>query len=470
MGLGHVHLKSGDFKAAEKAFRQALRKRKKYAPALNGLGLVFRNTDKMLDWAIKYFRSAYQADRGYIEAYENLAHVYRTIGDTKELDTYQKLVKVDPLHSDAWYQIGRIYTYGAAGRNRNAQKAEASYRRQLTVEPQHVGARTNLGRFLRESGQMDEALAMLNPVAVTSNTYQRRALLELVEIHQSARDHDLAEALLNTYVEGLESNEQAIYFDLSLVAIGEELTGFLKAAEEERIALSEAFWAGRDPAPATDANERWIEHCRRVMWRMRCEHYGGHVFPWDARGEVYVRYGRPDHVSSSDDIRFETDPEVLAVKDRQINQAGGALQHLLLSRRMINVYGGKPGLDDRETLTTILGYPVYPVRGIWEYWIFTNVGRGVEVTFVQDRTPGPFKFAEMPHASDGLWADEITGLNPYSEPGIETFDGLRENKPRTEIQFGSNLTWQHMNPGLVIHRVALRTPEGVRAGFRHGPS
>ena len=158
VGLGHVHLKAGNLKEAEKAFRQALRKRKNYAPALNGLGLVFRDTDKMLDWAIKYFRSAYQADRGYVEAYYNLAQTYREIGDTKELDTYKRLVKVDPHHSDAWFQIGRIYKGGKAGRYRNARKAEEAYRRQLEVNPQHFGARTYLGQIMKESGRTDEAL------------------------------------------------------------------------------------------------------------------------------------------------------------------------------------------------------------------------------------------------------------------------------------------------------------------------
>ena len=231
VGLGHVYLANGDLKAAEKAFRRALRWRKNYAPALNGLGLVFWNTDKMLDWAIKYFRSAYQADRGYIEAYENLAQAYRTIGDTKELDTYQELVKVDPLHSDARFQIGRIYTFGEAGRYRNAQKAEAAYRRQLEVNPQHFGARTYLGQILKESGRTDEALALLKAVAVTPNAYQRRALLEMAEVHQTARDHDLAEAPLDAYVKGLAPEEQAVYYDLSLVATGDELTRFEAAAQ-----------------------------------------------------------------------------------------------------------------------------------------------------------------------------------------------------------------------------------------------
>ena len=471
VGLGHVYLKRGNLKDAEKAFRKALRKQKDYPPALNGLGLVFRNTDKMLDWAIRYFRSAYQADRSYIEAYLNLAEVYREIGDTKELDTYVKLVKVDPSHSDAWFQIGRIYTFGTAGRYRNGRKAEEAYRRQLEVNPRHYGARTYLGQLLKESGRTNEALGMLKPVAGTPNVYRRRALLELAEVHQTARDHDFADAPLDAYIEGLEPEERAVYYDLSLVAIGRDLSRFQEAALDERQALSEAFWAGRDPAPATAANERWIEHCRRVAYAR--EHFSEYEFPWDARGEVYVRYGRPDHISASENIRFETDPRVLAVKDRLMNQAGEALPHLLLSRRMVSFYrtmdgSVEKGMDDQKTLSTILGYPVYPVRGVWEYWIYSKVGGGVEVTFVQEYRPGPYKYAEMPHAGSAIWVDEITGRNPGTT--------LLTDEPRDEIihpsidtSIKSNLIWQRMNPGLVMHRVARKTPEIYEQDFATAP-
>lgn len=471
VGLGQVYLKRDDLKEAEKAFRKALRNDKDYAPALNGLGLVFRNTDRMLDWAIKYFRSAYQADRGYIEAYINLAQVYREIGDTKELDTYERLVIVNPEHADAWFQIGRIYTHGEAGRYRNAGKAEDAYRQQLEVNAGHFGARTYLGQLLKESGRTDEALAMLKPVVGAPNAFQRKALLELAEVHQSARDHDLADTPLDAYIEGLEPEERAVYYDLSLVAIGEDLTRFQEAAGQERKALSEAFWAGRDPAPVTAANERWIEHCRRVAYAR--EYFGGHQFPWDARGEVYVRYGKPDHISASENIRFETQPNVLAVKDRLMNQAGEALQHLLLSRRMVSFYrqmdgSTEKGMDDQATLSTILGYPVYPVRGVWEYWIYTNVGGGVEVTFVQERTPGPYKYAEMPHAGALVWVDEITGRDPRvtmltDEPKDVVIH------PSVDTSTKSNLIWQRMNPGIVMHRVARKTPEIYEQDFATAP-
>ena len=466
VALGHVYLKTGDLKEAEKSFRHALRRRNNYAPALNGLGLVLRNTDKMTDWAIRYFRSAYQADRGYIEAYENLAQAYRTIGDTRELDTYQKLVKIDPLHLDAWFQIGRIYTHGEAGRYRNAHKAEAAYRRQLEVNPQHFGARTYLGQVLKESRRTEEALAMLKPVVGTPNAYQRRALLEMAEVHQTARDHDLANGPLDAYIDGLPTEEQAVFYDLSLVTNGDELTRFESAPEGERRALSEAFWAGRDPAPATVANERWIEHCRRVAYAR--EHYGDHAFPWDARGEVYVRYGRPDHVSSSADIRFETDPGVLAVKDRLMNQAGVALPPLLLSRRMVSFFGGEIGMDDEKTLSTILGYPVYPVRGVWEYWIYADLGVGVEVTYVQEYTPGPFNYAMMPQVNAPVWVDDVTGQAVTQMLGTESACIEFEN-PSADSQTKSNLIWQRMNPTIIMHRVARKTPEVYEQDFATAP-
>ena len=79
---------------------------------------------------------------------------------------------------------------------------------------------------MKESGRTDEALAMLKAVVDTPNAYQRRALLELAEVHQAARDHDLADRRWTRSWRALEPEERAVYYDLSLVAIGDELTRF----------------------------------------------------------------------------------------------------------------------------------------------------------------------------------------------------------------------------------------------------
>ena len=479
VGLGHAYLAQDSLKAAEDAFRNALRRKKNYPQALNGLGLVFRQTPKGMQWAIKYFRKAIQADKTYEEAYYSLAQTYLDVGNTRALDTYKKLVKVVPDHPDAWFQIGKIHTDGIGTLYRDSKKAETSYRRQLEVNQRHFGARYRLGLVLIEGGQDEEGTELLQTVVDTPNVYQRRGVLALAERYQARRKYDRSELLFDAYIEGLDSKEQEPYHDLSLVVEGEDLRRFRDSSRDQWKLLSDRFWAGRDPAPVTAANERRIEHCRRVAYARG--HFGEHKFPWDDRGEVYVRYGEPDHVSSSVEVRFETDPRVVAVKDRLTTQAGRALGPLLMERaglsgedmgdtmvdgkkaipvgsastirrqiaetghRLVSVpkddvvAKGASKAADLAGASSILGWPVYPVVDkAWEYWIYTDVGPGIEVTFVQAYYPGPFSFVEMPF-------------------GIGASDG-------TIVR-----TWRRMNPRVVLNSVAAKTPEVYRPDFATGP-
>ena len=68
VGLGHIFLKHGELDSAEVMFRQALRKRKRYAPAFNGLGLTYRDRPKQLRNAINAFRDALRADKQYVRS------------------------------------------------------------------------------------------------------------------------------------------------------------------------------------------------------------------------------------------------------------------------------------------------------------------------------------------------------------------------------------------------------------------
>ena len=74
--------------------------------------------------------------------------------------------------------------------------------------------------------------------------------------------------------------------------------------------------------PVTEANERLLEHYRRVAFAL--ENFGTYASPWDDRGNAYIRYGDPDHVSRSNDLRLERDARVLAVKEALISQAAEA--------------------------------------------------------------------------------------------------------------------------------------------------
>ncbi len=416
VGLGHIHLARGDLDAAEAMFRQALRKKKRFAPAFNGLGLVLGRRPKSLRRAIDAFRNALRADKAYVEAQYNLAETYRRFGSSETLGAYRKVVKMDSGHPDALFRIGVIEE--AKGEYGKAEKAFLS---QISVNPHHYEARLRLGIVLKMQGRTDRAIVELRPVVQKPNRHERRAVLELANIHQRRRDFERSQALFEAYINRLEPDEQRLYYDLSLVSnaaddSGAESLDELKAAAEE-------FWVWQDPAPASAANERLVEHYRRVA--VARENHGKHKFPWDDRGEVYVRFGEPDHVSRSGDVRFETDPRVLVVKDRLTVSAGAA--------------GAKLMKDEARSLgdvakSSILGRPVYPVSGIWEYWIYVNVGSGIEMTFVQPNFPGPYEFARMP-----LGTGRITRI------------------------------WQRMNPKTVLLNQVARQPTAYRPTFATGP-
>ncbi|MEM1268663.1 MAG: GWxTD domain-containing protein [Bacteroidota bacterium] len=72
---------------------------------------------------------------------------------------------------------------------------------------------------------------------------------------------------------------------------------YIKEAETdtEKAKRFQAFWDRRDPTPGTERNERMEEYYYRVSYAD--EEYGRFGKGWlTDRGEVYILYGRPDHV------------------------------------------------------------------------------------------------------------------------------------------------------------------------------
>ena len=107
------------------------------------------------------------------------------------------------------------------------------------------------------------------------------------------------------------------------------------------------WWRTQDPLPASEVNERMMEHVRRVEYAL--EHYVCITCPvgYDARGEIYVRYGAPERMTR---IVFD-DPLLIDA----IYQPGVAVS---------------PG-DFPEN----------------EFWRYLNIDRDAYFLFVQDGKP-----------------------------------------------------------------------------------
>ena len=175
-------------------------------------------------------------------------------------------------------------------------------------------------------------------------------------------------------------------------------------------------------------------------------HFSEGQKPWDKRGEIYIRYGPPAHVSKSNDVRYETDADVVKVKERLLmgltpeahKEIIARMGRLRTSTRDVQYQGEDAGAlviadfesidyelnpnrtffgggadrndgqyyDDKQDshrdrdagMTNIRGFPIFPIDGStrWEYWIYPDVAGGIEVVFTALDSRGAFGFPEMP--------------------------------------------------------------------------
>lgn len=96
-------------------------------------------------------------------------------------------------------------------------------------------------------------------------------------------------------IDRLSVREQQIFQPLRLLMNRYQMRQYLMLpTPEKRAEWVERFWIEMDPTPTTDVNERRLDHEKRVMGTRA-------LFPregapgWDRRGEIWIRFGPPDH-------------------------------------------------------------------------------------------------------------------------------------------------------------------------------
>ncbi len=431
-GLGHVYLKRAELDKARGAFRKAERYARKLPEAYNGLGMVYAQEKGQWVRAIDYFCRALAERPNYVEAQYHIGMIHLNLLNRDAIKSFTRVVEMNPNHLDAYYRLGYLYEMDLL------KKSEATgfYEKQLEISPGHKEAMWRLGQLYRSLSRTDQAAKTLSHLMRTEGANQRQYMLELAEVYLERREYDKAETLFDTYLANLLEAERRPYDDISLIA-GEELENFNKTTGPARKVFLEQFWKRRDPTPITDVNERRVEHFRRVTFAL--EHYGEGVMPWDRRGEVYVRYGEPDHLSASGARAREFPAPVRAVKQRLINLADWAAEILLkdyanadgdstdatyrgagadrarrqlegqASRLRIRTRRNRGGEEVRQRaesemviggLAPFLGRPVFPIQDqrAWEYWTYVGVGGGIEIVFrqVPGAPKGVFDYAVLP--------------------------------------------------------------------------
>ena len=423
--LGHAYLKVKDFDAAGQAFGRARKLDPGLPDACVGQGLVYVE----------------RPARG-MAAYYNFR---RAVGAAKQA------IRIDSTYAPAYRLLGTIY----ARFDEDYDKAVEYFTRYLDLVPGNLDGLYPFGLACVQTGQYERIDHYITP-RIDVQPHQIDLLPLVAQAHFFQERYEGALEVFERYLQKLDGAERQLYTDISLIASQKEIQDYRATSGDARIAYLEQFWARRDPDILSSINERIIEHYRRVWYARTFFSYNAH--PWDRRGEVYIRYGEPDHRSRSTRRHFTQSSAVEVVRNRMAATLYGPEAAYLTftgpifpvrARRSASAavrFGedrSEPGAEDLEAdISTARGEGVEgeelptsvfagsdaanpanihsnPQVGVlegklnfggympvtlgnenatvpWETWTYTQIGGGLEITFTDERGTGQFDFAPIP--------------------------------------------------------------------------
>ncbi len=455
--LGHARLKAGDLNAAEKAFKKALSAgdKKQVAEAYNGLGLVYAARPAQLQASIYYFQQALHFRPRYVEAQYNKAQTYF---DHKWLpqavQEVERAVRMDSTYVPARQLLERC----RVRRAEEERRSQEAIGRALRSEPGDSSGWMAWGRDALAEKAYLPILRRL-PSLVEAHPGWKGLLPILAQAYWRQGLIQQAWGAFEGYVEGLDGREREFYRDIRLICSRDMADSYNRASEEGRKVLARRFWTENDPDLTTPANERLLEHCRRV-WYART-YFSKGKYPCDRRGEVYIRYGEPDYRSRSNGQTPPPTAAVNAVKEQFYNQIYSEM-HAVLAMGGGSQIRTTTGPEEQGTiigtqwfdavtgaLTGSIVGPVFPVRSYspdavggvyvpigssdfslvaWESWVYADIDGGIVIDFTDETNRGAFDYAPIPEL------DKTPGLRNQTLDGIKALATLARRSPKSVME------------------------------------
>ncbi len=290
--LGYAQLRIRDFEAAKGSFEAALKLDEKKAAAHAGLALSY----------------AEMPAKG-ISAFHNFR---RSVGAAK------KAIELDPEQAGAYRALGEAHERF----KENFEKALKYFDTYLEMEPDDPDGLYYFGLTCIQAEAYDKIARHIIPY-MEAHAEETRLLPIAAQGHFFEEQYEEALGYFERYLERADPSERELYTDIANAASAEELRVYTALSDTTaRRNYLERFWLRRDPDMMTRVNERIVEHYRRV-WYARA-FFAEKISPWDKRGEVYIRYGKPDYRSRSYDRDLTLTPDVEAVRMRMAASLYGA--------------------------------------------------------------------------------------------------------------------------------------------------
>ncbi len=394
--IGHLYLRLHLPDSAEAAFVRVLNNDPHQADAHLGLGRVFLEYRDEHKRARTHFNKAIQADSNRAENYAFLGKTDLARGKRKEaMAAANRALQIDPRHAPAHLLLARLYQQKG-----DTHRALAHYNHYLAQGSQEEALALELALGFLTEKRYD----IVTQLAARMADAQRLPLLAQVLL--VSRRFEAAMTLFEKYLATLDAREKAVYEDIALVGNAEEVAAYRGVSGEERDAFLKAFWIRKDPFGTTGGTQRRAEHYRRV-WHART-FFGRYRYPFDRRGEVYIRYGEPDYRSSWREPNASVPIPVQRVQEKlafQLYGRPGTTATYIgpvfpVRIGLRNVESNRPLEEDDGTLGLRGFKPVTAGNDFssvpWEVWIYADIHNGIEVVFTDEMHTRIFDFAPVP--------------------------------------------------------------------------
>ncbi|MFQ6078003.1 MAG: GWxTD domain-containing protein, partial [Thermodesulfobacteriota bacterium] len=193
-----------------------------------------------------------------------------------------------------------------------------------------------------------------------------KAFVFLAWCQAGNKEYDQAFKSFVRVFEFLGDDEKSLYTEPIYLISKSESKRYSHLPAEERRRFWQSYWKMRDPEPLTDVNERLVEHYVRVSYSRT--YFSQKQYPWDRRGEIFVRYGEPDYRSFTGGI------EKIYDTDTQARVETGAIWRASDYKKSLDKYG----------LTSIP----------FENWIYFDLwgGKPAELVFSDNTLSGKYDY------------------------------------------------------------------------------
>ncbi len=389
-GLGEIMIRRGDMEGGLRYFDIAEELQPDAGHASFGRGLAAERAGDY-DTAQQRFMSAFSDNRSNPAYSDAMARCYRE--PTQRWNARQRLmraIRADPTYAPALIRLARYYESES-----QYEEAAALYRDYLAVVPTDVGAALAGAATYLEIDSTTRARRVLIG-AQHRVPPERRAEYELIMAASFVLDmrFDAAARAYGRAFALLPAEERCYYEDASLVLSRDDMTEYQSAtASSDSTAASEfagRMWNSRDITPATELNERRLEHYRRV-WYSRLRYSTGQQ-PWDRRGAVYIRYGPPAHITSARRPDVRLSPRVDEARESYARRLG--------MRRSLSA-GSRAGMVPIYPLPMLGKLAITRSARDWTEWIYPGVAGGLAILLTDEYGTGVYDFGPPPSTARG---------------------------------------------------------------------